>query len=175
MFLRRLAVSLRTTTFWIGNIMNKLNLLINSIAAAVLASSLTFALAQSGKANDVNEAGAKTTPSAGSQSQSNAADDPKPAGAKSTSNLTRKQSTAAGKNSSSNEAGTSNQDGGAAKPKAASKTVLMRDSNGKFVPRSRNNGSSTVKDNNEAGAKSTNGSQSQSNPANPSAPLNTNK
>jgi hypothetical protein len=146
--------------------MNALKILSTSTAATLLALSVGFAYAQSSTGN-VNEAGAKTAPGSGASSSSNAADAPKPAGSAKTSNTTRAESTAAGKGSkNTNEAGSS-ANNAANKPKAASRTKLInRDANGNFIPRARSNGSSSVKENNEAGAKSTSGSQSQNNPGN---------
>jgi hypothetical protein len=132
--------------------MNTSKFLMSSAAAALLAMSFGFASAQSSTGN-VNEAGAKTMPDAGTTSSSNAADSPKKAGAKGSSTLTRKESTSSAKGSeNTNEAGAKGST--ADKPKAASSTKLIRDANGKFVPRSTRNGSSTVQNNNEAGAKS---------------------
>jgi cytoskeletal protein RodZ len=134
--------------------MNISKFLTSSITAVALALSFGLVSAQSSTGN-VNESGAKTMPDAGTPSGSNAADAPRKAGTKSTSNTTRKESTAAAKGSeNTNEAGATGQGGTADKPKAASKTTLIRDANGKFVPRSTRNGTNDVKDNNEAGAKS---------------------
>jgi hypothetical protein len=134
--------------------MNISKLLISTATVAALSLTFGFASAQSSTGN-VNEAGAKTMPDAGTPSASNAADAPKKAGAKSTSNKTRKESTAAAKGSeNTNEAGAIGQGGTADKPKPAARTRLLRDSEGKFVPRSSRNGTNDVKDNNEAGTKS---------------------
>jgi hypothetical protein len=134
--------------------MNISKLLTSTITAASMALSFGLASAQSSTGN-VNEAGAKTSPDAGRPSGSNAADSPGKAGAKSPSNTTRKASTAAAKGSeNTNEAGATGQGGTADQPKAQAKTKLLRDSDGKFVPRSSRNGTNDVKDNNEAGAKS---------------------
>jgi hypothetical protein len=134
--------------------MNISKLLTSTITAAAMALSFGLASAQSSTGN-VNEAGAKTMPDAGTRSGSNAADAPRKAGEKSTSNKTRKESTAAAKGSeNTNEAGAIGQGGTADKAKPSAKTRLLRDGNGKFVPRSTRNGTNDVKDNNEAGAKS---------------------
>jgi hypothetical protein len=134
--------------------MNISKLLINTITAAAMTLSFGLASAQPSTGN-VNEAGAKTMPDAGAPSGSNAADAPKKAGAKSTSTKTRKESTAAANGKeNTNEAGAIGQGGTADKAKPSSRTRLLRDSDGKFVPRSTRNGTNDVKDNNEAGAKS---------------------
>jgi hypothetical protein len=153
--------------------MNTSKLLMASAITAALSLASGFVAAQASTGN-VNEAGAKTKPDAGSPSQSNAADSPKPAGSAKTSNTTRQQSTAEGKGSTNtNEAGASN---ATDKPKAARRTTLInRDSDGKFVPRAKSNGATSVKENNEAGAKSTSGSQSQNNPGNEPKPTTMNK
>jgi hypothetical protein len=128
--------------------------LVSTISAATLALSLGSVSAQSSTGN-VNEAGAKTMPDAGSSSSSNAADAPKKAGSKSSSTKTRQESTASAKGGeNTNEAGAIGQGGTADKPKAGGSTKLLRDSDGKFVPRSSRNGTNDVKDNNEAGTKS---------------------
>ncbi len=94
-------------------------------------------------------------PDAGTSSGSNAADAPRKVGTKSPSNTTRKESRAAAKGSeNTNEAGAVGQGGTADKAKPSARTKLLRDSDGKFVPRSDRNGTNDVKDNNEAGAKS---------------------
>jgi hypothetical protein len=132
--------------------MNTSRLFTTSLAAVLAALSIGFASAQPSTGN-VNEAGAKTMPNAGTPSGSNAADDPKKAGTKSSSTLTRKESTKSAKGSeNTNEAGAKGST--ADQPKAAAPTKLLRDANGKFVPRSTRNGSSTDRDNNEAGVKS---------------------